>query len=384
MSDLYTITLDDRIDGALDAILDDAASHGMQREATRAALTRHGGEDTFSAYTAHVRATHRDAWPLDRMSPGLMLFLLADCSEALTASLGGMDAINAPTHQPSADTSPLAYYILEQTKKPQALKVRVWCRTAHAPDPARSYSSTAWGTDADKALGGHGAPMWHSRLPAPGDAGRLRFHKNIYPLQAVGHMHIADAALVDGTIYLLGAKNGPVVRLDAPFEAATTLRHDPKSKGNYATLLAHEAHLWLRDKAGATRCIQRADGQPVEDAQPPADLEGLRGQRLSMSAAPGELRVEVTSAGELCARDGAGEERWRAQTGIKHVRGLSLCPDGETYILVTKSSLELWHQPTASRALSLYAHAIEQLVWSEDGRHLLGMSGAMLSIWRLT
>jgi hypothetical protein len=313
------------------------------------------------------------------MSPGLMLFLLADCADGLAEALGGMDRINSSAHKPDATTSPLAYYITEQLKKPkQSVRVRVWCASAHAPDPTRRYSSAAWGVDASVALGWYDRPRWHSMLPAAGIAATLTFNGLATPLKEIGHITTADAAIDGDLLTLLGTKNGPVVTMSPPFQRARTLRHDASIKAAFSALALDGDALWIGDKNGWLRCIDRASGAEVVGRAAPA-LASTR--RAATEAHTAAARYTIDAAGELRASTHTGELLWQAQTGVKRATALSVAPDGVSFVIATRSSLEIWHEPSAQLALSLYGDGLPH--WTADGRWLLCVGKYSLALWRV-
>lgn len=156
---MLSIRIEEYSEGDLTHILEDASSYEMDVDAMSSMLD---SEDSgYACFTAVIRETSPETWPLESHTIGYWLAILADCNDKLFEALGGWDHVYSSDFLPTPASSPVAFRTLElkideshvwelNGRNPREMRLRVWCRSEHAPEADRKYSSKAYAVDAWK------------------------------------------------------------------------------------------------------------------------------------------------------------------------------------------------------------------------------------------
>lgn len=374
MSDLYQLQISAMTEpGSLAALLPLAQQHHISAAALTQRLSKHAGP--YLAYKVQVKAQHPDADPLDALTPGLVFFLLSDCSPALQAALGGEAHINSAKFYPQPG-APIAYAV-EGSPSRDALALWVFSPAALAPDPTQRYDSAAWAVDRARVAAYKPAAS-ALRWPAAGLAGTLQAatlpQQVVYDHVSVfaglkGTLKVAAAAFDGEALLILANKGGHLLRLAPPYDAAHEVGQalPAHAKVSFEQLVVEPDGYLICDKDGQWTRVEAERGARFTDQAPPAPRTS--DDPLCVSAH--QRSASINAKGELCV-EGEGV-KVMVQTQIKRPKHLSATPDPETWLVVDKHASYLVHLPTQEITLRL-EESTSSDHWSEAAQRWLRVS----------
>lgn len=394
MSDMYSIRVEEITQGTLEEILADGVEHKMQQAALERVLL-HGGEDeSYSALTLQIAEDHPDAWPLNQRTAGLMLFLLADTSEAITEALGGFDHINSNNLIPDQTNTPVAYRVLEVSEEERrVMKVRVWCATRYAPNPDDKYSSTAWGIDDHRVKTEAFVLNFGDRFPAPGLAGNFGPPSVLAFDFPAGQYSVDLAAAGNDRVVFLTTPGGRRLYSDAPFEKVEILDDTPlrAKTTNYQTLLFSEGKLFAETRPpkggpGKFSSFDPKTGELIDKNAKEPEGPVMKWIPDVDPLVFGDTEYTVEDGYLVATKTGTDEELWRQEVDflVKGMSRLSITPDKNTIVIFQRSTNYLFDLESKSVALSFKIHDLPFAI-TPDGNYMFTRKtqlGNGLVVWK--